>query len=87
MHAPAPKKPTSSPGTGGCAPPWARESDRAPVKHSIIVAYWLMLTTGELYHELGSDYFTRLDLDKHRHVSSPTRTPRHVLTPSRQVAA
>jgi transposase len=24
-----------------------------------------MLSTGEIYHETGSDYFTRLDPDKH----------------------
>ena len=33
------------------------------VKHSIIVAAWHMLTTGEIYREAGSDYFTRLDPD------------------------
>src|SRR6202011_647642 len=31
------------------------------VKHSIIVACWHMLTTGELYHDLGGDYFHRRD--------------------------
>jgi transposase len=31
------------------------------VKHSIICACWHMLTTGELYRELGGDYFTRQD--------------------------
>ena len=31
------------------------------VKHSIITACWHMLTTGELYREAGSDYFTRRD--------------------------
>jgi hypothetical protein len=34
------------------------------VKHSIIVACWHMLTTGELYRDAGGDYFTRLDPDK-----------------------
>jgi transposase len=34
------------------------------VKHSIIIAAWHMLTTGEIYREAGSDYFTRLDPDK-----------------------
>src|SRR5438128_437099 len=34
------------------------------VKHSIIVACWHMLTTGELYNDAGGDYFTRLDPDK-----------------------
>ena len=31
------------------------------VKHSIIVACWHMLTTGELYNDLGGDYFARRD--------------------------
>jgi transposase len=31
------------------------------VKHSIICACWHMLTTGELYNDLGSDYYTQRD--------------------------
>jgi transposase len=31
------------------------------VGHSILVAVWHMLTTGEAYHDLGADYFTRRD--------------------------
>jgi transposase len=31
------------------------------VKHTILCACWHMLTTGELYHDLGSDYFHRRD--------------------------
>jgi transposase len=31
------------------------------VKHSIIVACWHMLTTGELYRDLGGDYFQHAD--------------------------
>ncbi len=31
------------------------------VKHSIIVACWHMLTTGELYRDAGGDYFQRRD--------------------------
>ena len=34
------------------------------VRHSIIVACWHMLTTGEVYRDAGGDYFTRLDPDK-----------------------
>ena len=34
------------------------------VKHSIIVACWHMLTTGEIYNDLGGDYFQRRDPDK-----------------------
>jgi transposase len=31
------------------------------VKHSLICACWQMLSTGELYHDLGGDYFQRRD--------------------------
>jgi transposase len=31
------------------------------VKHSIICACWHMLTTGELYNDLGGDYYQRRD--------------------------
>jgi hypothetical protein len=31
------------------------------VKHSIVIAYWHMFTTGELYNDLGGDYFQRRD--------------------------
>ncbi|MCA1678396.1 MAG: IS110 family transposase [Actinobacteria bacterium] len=31
------------------------------VKHSIIVAAWHMLSTGEVYREAGGDYYTRID--------------------------
>jgi transposase len=34
------------------------------VKHSILVACWHMLSTGELYNDLGGDYFQRRDPDK-----------------------
>lgn len=34
------------------------------VKHSIISACWHMLTTGELYRELGGDYFQRRDPER-----------------------
>ena len=34
------------------------------VKHSIIVACWHMLTTGELYRDLGGDYFQRRDPER-----------------------
>jgi transposase len=41
------------------------------VKHSIICACWHMLTTGELYHDLGGDYYQRLD---------PQRTTRRLVS-------
>ena len=34
------------------------------VKHSIICACWHMLTTGELYRDLGGDYFQRRDPER-----------------------
>lgn len=41
------------------------------VKHSILVACWHMLQTGELYTDLGGDYFTQRD---------PERTTRRLVT-------
>jgi transposase len=34
------------------------------VKHSIICACWHMLTTGEIYNDLGGDYYTRRDPER-----------------------
>ncbi len=34
------------------------------VKHTIICACWHMLTTGELYHDLGGDYYRRRDPER-----------------------
>jgi transposase len=34
------------------------------VKHSILIACWHMLTTGELYNDLGGDYFRKRDPEK-----------------------
>ena len=34
------------------------------VKHSIICAIWHMLTNGELYNDLGGDYFRRRDPER-----------------------
>lgn len=31
------------------------------IKHSMIIAYWHMFTTGQTYHDLGGDYFDRRD--------------------------
>ncbi len=39
------------------------------VKHSILIAYWHMFTTGEIYNDLGGDYYQR------RH---PQRLGQHV---------
>ena len=50
------------------------------VKHSIICACWHMLTTGELYRELGGDYFTRSDPERttRRLVAQLERLGHHV---------
>jgi len=50
------------------------------VRHSIIVACWHMLTTGEIYRDAGGDYFTRLDPDKQtrRLVAQLERLGHHV---------
>ncbi len=34
------------------------------VKHSILCAIWHMLTTGELYRDLGGDYFRKRDPER-----------------------
>ena len=34
------------------------------VKHSILCACWHMFTTGELYHDLGGDYFRKRDPER-----------------------
>ena len=35
------------------------------VKHSMLIAYWHMFTTGETYRDLGGDYFQRRDPESH----------------------
>jgi transposase len=34
------------------------------VKHSIICACWHMLSTGEIYNDLGGDYYSRRDPER-----------------------
>jgi len=34
------------------------------VKHSMLCAVWHMLTTGELYNDLGGEYFARRDPER-----------------------
>jgi transposase len=34
------------------------------VKHSMLVAYWHMFTTGEVYRDLGGDYYQRRDPER-----------------------
>src|SRR3954471_2362939 len=35
------------------------------VKHSMLIAYWHMFSTGETYHDLGGDFFQRRDPERH----------------------
>ena len=35
------------------------------VKHSMLIAYWHMFTTGETYRDLGGNYFQRRDPERH----------------------
>lgn len=34
------------------------------VKHSMLIAYWHMFTTGEVYRDLGGDYYQRRDPER-----------------------
>jgi transposase len=35
------------------------------VKHSMLIAYWHMFSTGETYRDLGGDYYQRRDPERH----------------------
>jgi transposase len=50
------------------------------VKHSILVAYWHMFTTGETYHHAGGDYYQRRDPERQtrRLVAQLERLGHHV---------
>jgi hypothetical protein len=51
------------------------------VKHSIICAIWHMLTTGELYHDLGGDYFRKRDPERQtRRLVAQPELLRHKVT-------
>ena len=45
------------------------------IEHSMIVSIWHMLSTGEIYTELGGDYSNRSDAGRvrGRAVAQPTR--------------
>ena len=51
------------------------------VKHSIICACWYVLSTGELYNDLGGDYFQRRDPERQtrRLVAQLERLGHHVV--------
>jgi transposase len=58
------------------------------VKHSIIVACWHILTTGELYRELGGDYFRKRDPERAtRHLVRQLEALGHRVTLEQPVAA
>ena len=59
------------------------------VDHSILTAAWHMLQTGELYRDLGGDYFTRQNPDKatKRLVRQLEALGHHVTLHPREVAA
>ena len=50
------------------------------VKHSMLCAIWHMLATGETYHDLGGDYFTNRDPERHtrRLIAQLERLGHHV---------
>jgi transposase len=51
------------------------------VKHSMLVAYWQMFSTGETYRELGGDYFQRRDPEAHtRHLVRKLEALGHAVT-------
>jgi len=58
------------------------------VKHSIICACWHMLTTGELYRDLGGDYFRKRDPERAtRHLVRQLEALGHCVTLQQAVAA
>ncbi|MBU2603193.1 MAG: transposase [Actinobacteria bacterium] len=51
------------------------------VKHSMLIAYWHMFTTGEVYRDLGGDYYQRRDPERQtrRLVAQLERLGHHVI--------
>jgi transposase len=59
------------------------------VKHSMLTAYWHMFTTSETYRDLGGNYFTRRNPERHTNrliakLEAPG-TPRHAPTSRRLI--
>ena len=51
------------------------------VKHSILCAIWHMLTTGELYRDLGGDYFRKRDPERQtKRLVAQLERPGHKVT-------
>ena len=58
------------------------------VKHSIICACWHMLSTGELYNDLGGDYFRKRDPERTtKRLITQLEAPGHTVTLQQAVAA
>jgi transposase len=58
------------------------------VKHSIIIACWHMLSTGELYNDLGGDYFRKRDPERiTKRLIAQLETLGHTVTLQEAVAA
>jgi transposase len=55
---------TSPHNTLGCARGEGTRRPLGAVKHSIICAVWHMLSIGELYRDLGGDYFRKRDPER-----------------------
>lgn len=36
------------------------------IEHAILIAVWNMFTTGDFYHDLGADYYTRRKPERHK---------------------
>jgi transposase len=51
------------------------------IKHSILIAYWHMFNTGEVYRDLGGDYFQRRDPERHtKHLIAKLQALGHHVT-------
>ena len=56
--------PTSAPDTDASPVARGRRKPIVAVEHSILIAVWHMLTNDVDYHDLGGDYFARLDPER-----------------------
>ena len=54
------------------------------VAHSMLIAAWHMLSTGEIYNDPGGDYFTRRDPERPPDASSPSSNASATPSPSRK---
>jgi hypothetical protein len=62
---PAPSTtPTSAPATTASAPRLGKKEAIVALQHSRLTAVWHMLTDDADYHDLGGDYFSRVDPER-----------------------